>query len=126
MCGGGRRRSRLRRAVGRHGASLSALEDARAIRLRGRRRLASQVGRGVGAPAGCAAQLQAQRDPAFTAQWKTAAGAFATIGAAQIEAVALAVAAHIQVCFGKEAEVVQAIDNHVIDSFAQIDAAFEP
>jgi hypothetical protein len=71
------------------------------------------------------AYLQAQRDPAFTAQWKTAAGAFATIGAAQIEAVALAVAAHIQVCFGKEAEVVQAIDNHVIDSFAQIDAAFD-
>jgi hypothetical protein len=71
------------------------------------------------------AYLQAQRDPAFTAQWKTAAGAFVTIGAAEIETVALAVAAHIQACFGKEAEVVQAIDNHVIDSFAQIDAAFD-
>lgn len=71
------------------------------------------------------AYLQAQRDPAFTALWKTAAGAFVTIGAAEIEAVALAVAAHIQACFGKEAEVVQAIDNHVIDSFAQIDAVFD-
>lgn len=71
------------------------------------------------------AYLQAQRDPAFTAQWKTAAGAFATIGAAQIEAVALAVAAHIQVCFTKEAEIVQNIDNDAIDSFAQIDSAFD-
>jgi hypothetical protein len=72
------------------------------------------------------AYLQAQRNPAFTAQWKIASGSFVTIGAAQIETVALAVAAHIQACFGKEAEVVQAIDNQVIDSFAQIDAAFEP
>ncbi|MFN3347430.1 DUF4376 domain-containing protein [Pseudorhodoplanes sp.] len=71
------------------------------------------------------AYLQAQRDPAFTAQWKTASGSFVTITAAAIEAVALAVAAHIQACFAKEAEVVQAIDNHVIDSFAQIDAAFD-
>jgi hypothetical protein len=71
------------------------------------------------------AYLQAQRDPAFTAQWKTAAGAFVTIGAAQIEAVALAVAAHIQACFAREAEVVQDIDNNVIDTFAQIDLAFD-
>lgn len=71
------------------------------------------------------AYLQAQRDPAFAAQWKTAAGAFVTIGAAQIEAVALAVAAHIQACFAKEAEVVHDIDDDVIDSFAQIDAAFD-
>mgnify|MGYP002782327663 CR=1 FL=1 len=71
------------------------------------------------------AYLQAQRDVAFTAQWKTASGSFVTIGAAQIEAVALAVAAHIQACFAKEAEVAQGIDNHVIDSFAQIDAAFD-
>jgi predicted secreted acid phosphatase len=71
------------------------------------------------------AYLQAQRDPAFTAQWKTASGSFAIISAAEIEAVALAVSAHIQACFAKEAEVVQDIDNHVIDTFAQIDAAFD-
>ena len=71
------------------------------------------------------AYLQAQRDPAFTAQWKTASGSFVTIGATEIEAVAFAVAAHIQVCFAKEAEVVHDIDNDVIETFAQIDAAFE-
>jgi hypothetical protein len=71
------------------------------------------------------AYLQAQRDPTFTAQWKTASGAFVTIGAAQIEAVALAVAAHIQACFAREAEVSEAIDGHLIDTFAQIDAAFD-
>lgn len=71
------------------------------------------------------AYLQAQRDPAFTAQWKTSSGSFVTISAAEIEAVALAVAAHIQACFAKEAEVVQAIDDDIIDSFAQIDDAFD-
>jgi hypothetical protein len=71
------------------------------------------------------AYLQSQRDPAFTAQWKTASGAFVTIGTADIEAVALAVATHIQACFAKEAEVVQDIDDDVIDTFAQIDAAFD-
>jgi len=71
------------------------------------------------------AYLQAQRNPAFTAQWKIASGSFVTIGAAEIETVALAVAAHIQACFAKEAEVVQAIDDDIIDSFAQIDAAFD-
>lgn len=71
------------------------------------------------------AYLQAQRNPAFTAKWKTASDAFVTIGATEIEAVALAVAAHIQVCFAKEAEVVQDIEDDVIDTFAQIDAAFD-
>jgi len=71
------------------------------------------------------AYLQAQRDPAFTAQWKTASGAFVTIGAAQIEAVAIAVAAHIQACFAKEAAVAADIDNQVIDTFTQIDAVFD-
>jgi hypothetical protein len=66
------------------------------------------------------AYLQAQRDPAFTAQWKTASGSFVTIGATEI-----AVSAHIQACFAKEAQVAQDIDNHVIDSFAQINAAFD-
>jgi hypothetical protein len=70
------------------------------------------------------AYLQAQRDPAFTAQWKTASGSFVTMGATEIEAVALTVSAHIQACFVKEAAVVADIDNHVIDSFVQINAAF--
>jgi hypothetical protein len=71
------------------------------------------------------AYLQAQRDAAFTAQWKTASGTFMSIGSADIEAIALAVASHIQACFAKEAEVVQDIDDDVIDTFAQIDAAFD-
>jgi hypothetical protein len=46
-----------------------------------------------------------------------------TIGGAQIEAVALGIAAHIQACFAREGEVMQDIDNDVIDSFAQTDTA---
>jgi hypothetical protein len=48
------------------------------------------------------AAVQAQLDPSYTCQWKTG-GAFTTINAAQILAVATAVREHVQAQFDKEA-----------------------
>lgn len=51
-----------------------------------------------------AAALAAQIDPTSTVRWKTASGAFVVLSAEQITAVAMAVRAHVQACFDREAE----------------------
>ena len=51
-----------------------------------------------------AAALAAQIDPTATVRWKTATGEFVTLTAPQIIALALAVRAHVQGCFDREAE----------------------
>lgn len=56
-----------------------------------------------------AAALAAQIDPAGTVRWKTADG-FVTLTAAQIVAVAMAVRAHVQACFDREAELMAEIE----------------
>ena len=53
--------------------------------------------------------LAAQLDPASTVRWKTASGEFVTLTAPQIIALALAVRAHVQACFDREAELTDAI-----------------
>ena len=51
-----------------------------------------------------AAALAAQLDPGATVRWKLATGAFVELTAPQIIALALAVRAHVQGCFDREAE----------------------
>ncbi|KQB15145.1 DUF4376 domain-containing protein [Rhodobacter capsulatus] len=62
-----------------------------------------------------AAALAAQLDPALTLRWKLATGEFVALSAPQIIALALAVRAHVQACFDREA-----------DLAAQIRAAADP
>ena len=62
-----------------------------------------------------AAALAAQLDPGATVRWKLATGAFVELTAPQIIALALAVRAHVQACFDREA-----------DLAAQIRAAADP
>jgi hypothetical protein len=51
------------------------------------------------------AALQATVDSAYSCRWKTSAG-FVELTAAQILAVAVAVRAHVQACFDREAELI--------------------
>lgn len=62
-----------------------------------------------------AAALAARLDPGATVRWKLATGAFVELTAPQIIALALAVRAHVQACFDREA-----------DLAAQIRAAADP
>ena len=62
-----------------------------------------------------AAALAARLDPALTLRWKLATGDFVALSAPQIIALALAVRAHVQACFDREA-----------DLAAQIRAATDP
>lgn len=62
-----------------------------------------------------AAALAARLDPALTLRWKLATGEFVHLSAPQIIALALAVRAHVQACFDREA-----------DLAAQIRAAADP
>ena len=62
-----------------------------------------------------AAALAAQLDPGATVRWKLATGDFVELTAPQIIALALAVRAHVQACFDREA-----------DLAAQIRAAADP
>ena len=62
-----------------------------------------------------AAALAARLDPEATVRWKLATGAFVELTAPQIIALALAVRAHVQACFDREAELA-----------AQIRAAADP
>ena len=61
------------------------------------------------------AALAAQLDPGATLRWKLATGEFVALSAPQIIALALAVRAHVQACFDREA-----------DLAAQIRAASDP
>ncbi|ETD86338.1 DUF4376 domain-containing protein [Rhodobacter capsulatus] len=62
-----------------------------------------------------AAALAARLDPGATVRWKLATGEFVALSAPQIIALALAVRAHVQACFDREA-----------DLAAQIRAAADP
>ena len=62
-----------------------------------------------------AAALAAQLDPGATVRWKLATGDFVALSAPQIIAIAMAVRAHVQACFDREA-----------DLAAQIRAAADP
>jgi len=55
------------------------------------------------------AALSASRDPAYTVKWKTATGAFVSLTAPEILAIADAVRDHIQSCFDREEELVDVI-----------------
>jgi hypothetical protein len=50
-----------------------------------------------------AAYAQAQANPSFSVRWKTGAGSWATITAAQVTAAYNAVVAHVTACFALEA-----------------------
>lgn len=56
------------------------------------------------------AALQARIDPAYTVRWKTGAG-FVELNAEQIVGLATAVRAHVQACFDREADLVEALGN---------------
>jgi hypothetical protein len=64
----------------------------------------------------------ATQNPAFSTQWKTPAG-FVTLGAAQIAAIAGAVAQHISKCFSAEAAVAADIASY--STMQQVVAAFD-
>lgn len=55
------------------------------------------------------AALAASMDPTTTVNWKAADGAFITLDAAQIVAIAIAVREHVQACFNREAEILAAL-----------------
>lgn len=55
------------------------------------------------------AALQAMLDPNYNVRWKTAGG-FVELDAQQIIGLASAVRAHVQACFDREAELLEAID----------------
>ncbi|WP_444460320.1 DUF4376 domain-containing protein [Rhodobacter capsulatus] len=56
-----------------------------------------------------AAALAVQLDPGSTVRWKLATGEFVVLTAPQIIALALAVRAHVQACFNREADLAEAI-----------------
>lgn len=55
------------------------------------------------------AALAASLDPATTVNWKAADGAFVTLDAAQIVAIAKAVREHVQACFNREADILASL-----------------
>jgi hypothetical protein len=65
-----------------------------------------------------------QATPSATIQWKLANGSFVSLSAAQISAIATAVAAHVQACFAAEATLVAGIAAGSITTKAQVDSAF--
>lgn len=54
------------------------------------------------------AALEATINPEYTMQWKTPSG-FITLTASEVIAIARAVRAHVQACFDREAELLQAL-----------------
>ncbi|WP_288476365.1 DUF4376 domain-containing protein [uncultured Pseudomonas sp.] len=56
------------------------------------------------------AALAADRDPAYSVKWKTAAG-FVELSATQLLALADAVRKHVQACFNREADLAKAVDD---------------
>lgn len=73
-----------------------------------------------------AAHARAADNPSFTVRWKTAAGSFVTLNAAQVTAIANAVFDHVQAAYDVEADVVAGIAGGTITTTAQIDAASWP
>lgn len=71
-----------------------------------------------------AAVVMTQVNPSATFQWKIADGSFVSLDAADMLAVALAVAAHVQAAFAAESDVVAAIDAGTISTKTQVDGAF--
>lgn len=72
------------------------------------------------------ARIKADRDAAFTTQWKVASGDFVTIDAATIIAISDAVLSHVDACFAAEALVLEQITAGTITTRAQVDAADWP
>ena len=70
------------------------------------------------------AYVVASTNAAWSTAWKTGTGAFVTVTAAQMIAIALAVAAHVGNCFASEATTDAAITAGTITTTAQVDAAF--
>ncbi len=70
------------------------------------------------------ARTDAADDPAWSTSWKLGTGAFVTIGAAQIEAIAAAVSAHVRDCFAREAAVAAAIAAGTVTTYSEVEAAF--
>jgi hypothetical protein len=66
------------------------------------------------------AALAATLDPGYSAAWKTAAGAFVTLSASEILAIAHGVRGHVQGCFDREAELAHLI--HAAADQAALDA----
>lgn len=67
----------------------------------------------------------AQPNPTASIAYK-AAGGFVMLAAAEVEAIANAVGAHVQACFAAEAAIVGAIEAGAITTFAAIDGADWP
>lgn len=59
------------------------------------------------------AALESTLDPGYTMQWKTPGG-FVELGGAEVLQVARAVRAHVQACFDREAELLQALADGVL------------
>jgi hypothetical protein len=70
------------------------------------------------------ARMKADKDPAFTAQWKCPDGSFITLDAATIIHASDAVLDHVNDCFSIEADVLAAIGDGSISTTAEVDAAF--
>ncbi|TCR07363.1 DUF4376 domain-containing protein [Neorhizobium sp. JUb45] len=70
------------------------------------------------------ARMKADKDPAFTAQWKCPDGSFITLDAATIIHASDAVLDHVNDCFSIEADVLAAIVDGSISTSADVDAAF--
>ena len=71
------------------------------------------------------AVVWSQLNPSGTRKWKTGVG-FVSLTAQQIQAIANAVATHVQACFDLEGELVEEIDAGTITTTAEIDGAAWP
>lgn len=69
------------------------------------------------------ARIRAMEDPAYAVNWKTSGG-FVALTAAQIIAIADAVAAHVQRCFDAEAAITGGTFNTVDEMRAAFDEAY--
>lgn len=68
------------------------------------------------------AVVGAQIDPLATVNWKLPDGSFVTLDAAAINAMAMAVRAHVQACFDREAELKALIDGaNTVEDIAAVD-----
>ena len=70
------------------------------------------------------ARIAAENDPDFTTKWKTADGSFVTVNASMIIAISDAMLEHVQECFATEAQVLADIENGLITTQQEVDAAF--
>lgn len=70
------------------------------------------------------AALTASLDPAYELTWKGMDGAFVTLSAAEIMAVAAAVRAHVQACFDREAALVAEISTSLDPLSVDIDTGW--